>query len=109
MIKRIRFYFFSFLIPEVSDTALVLLTNDLLETNYCIKAGKYFDDHETEEYGREKAEQYMEFLIRNLPIETAYEEANMWLYTKDFEERDFRHEPDPFGAFDPIADKRLLK
>ncbi len=91
-------------IPEVSQTALILLTSDHLGANYCIKAGKYFDEHETEDYGREKAEQYMEFLIMDLPIETAYEEASICLYTKDFEEMDSYDEPDPFGDIDPIAD-----
>ena len=46
--------FFGENIPEVSETALILLTSDQLVINFCIKAGKYFDVHETEDYGREK-------------------------------------------------------
>jgi hypothetical protein len=95
--------FFGENIPEVSETALILLTSDQLAINFCIKAGKYFDEHETEDYGREKAEKYMEYLIIGFPIETAYINACSDLYDKDYDEMDLYDLIDPFADLDPIA------
>lgn len=60
-------------VTQVDIDVVNICAYNEIHVGYCKKAVKYFKERATEEYGEEAFDEYIESILRNVPIETAFE------------------------------------
>lgn len=60
-------------VTQVDIDVVNICAYDEIHVGYCKKAVKYFKERATDKYGEEAFDEYIESILRNVPIETAFE------------------------------------